>query len=83
MGNESSSSGGAHPGLPGEGGRRPEGFLRPDDLGGDVVELPVLLTGRQAAALEEAARRGGLTVAQLLRRILRSHLGRGSTTETE
>jgi hypothetical protein len=75
MGNESSRSGSAHPGLPGEGGRRGEGFLRPDDLGGEVVELPVLLTGRQAAALEEVAHRGGLTVAQLLRRILRSHLG--------
>jgi hypothetical protein len=82
MGSES-STGGAHPGLPGEGGRRAEGFLRPDDLGGEVVELPVLLTGRQVAALEEVARRGGLTVAQLVRRILRSHLGCESTTETD
>ena len=61
MGSEP-STGGAHPGLPGEGGRRGEGFLRPDDLGGEVVELPVLLTGRQVAALEEVARRCGLTV---------------------
>jgi hypothetical protein len=42
---------------------------------GDVIELQVLLTGRQVAALEEAARGQGLTSAQLLRRLLTRGLG--------
>ena len=45
-----------------------------DDPGAEVVELPLLLTGRQASALEAMARRRGLTAAQLLRRLVQRHL---------
>lgn len=45
-----------------------------EDDGRGIVELPVLLTDRQLAALEEAAHEHGLTTAQLLRRILWRYL---------
>jgi hypothetical protein len=37
----------------------------------DLVEFPLLLTGFQATALEDAARRRDLTPAQLLRQLIR------------
>lgn len=43
---------------------------------GECVEVPVLLSSNQAAALEEVARRRGLTAAQLLRRIVREFTAR-------
>ena len=36
----------------------------------DVIELSFLLTGSQAAALEAAAHRHGLTAAQMVRRLI-------------
>ena len=54
-----------------------------EEADGGVVELPVLLSGRHAAALEEAAHRAGLTAAQLLREILRRHLECEKGTDTE
>jgi carbon storage regulator CsrA len=40
-------------------------------LGEEIVELPLLLPGWQAAALEKAAGDQGLTVGELVRRLLR------------
>ncbi|MBX9624701.1 MAG: hypothetical protein K2X82_12915 [Gemmataceae bacterium] len=40
----------------------------------EVVELPLLLTRRQAAELEAAARRRGMTTGQMLRRAVRDLL---------
>jgi hypothetical protein len=39
-----------------------------------VVEVPLLLPGWQAAALEEAAHARGLTAAAMVRRLLREFL---------
>jgi hypothetical protein len=39
----------------------------------DVVEISLLLPGWQAAALESAAQRQGLTTASLVRRLIRDH----------
>jgi hypothetical protein len=50
----------------------PEGATDLDEAG--VVELGLLLPGGQAAALEAAAHRCGLTTGQLLRRLLRDFL---------
>jgi hypothetical protein len=41
-----------------------------------VVEVPLLLPGWQAAALEQAARREGRTLAEMARRLIRDFLGR-------
>jgi hypothetical protein len=41
---------------------------------GGVVELALLLPARQAAALERAAHQQGLTVGQVLRRLVRDFL---------
>ncbi len=41
---------------------------------GEVTELALLLPARQLAALDEAARRWGLTVGQLLRGLVREFL---------
>jgi hypothetical protein len=38
---------------------------------GEVVEIPLLLPGWQADALESAARQQGLTAAQMVRRLIR------------
>jgi hypothetical protein len=46
--------------------------------GHDVVEIPLLLTARQAAALCRASRRRGMTAGQLARRVLADFLGRGA-----
>jgi hypothetical protein len=48
--------------------RRPHLAWEVDDL----VELPLLLTGHQAAVLEAAANQRGLTPAQLVRRFIRT-----------
>jgi hypothetical protein len=47
-------------------------------LGRGVVELPLLMPGEAAAALEAAADERGLTVAQLARLLIRDFLGRAS-----
>jgi hypothetical protein len=47
--------------LPGRSGR-------PED---EVVEIPVLMPGWQAAALEQAARDHGMTTGQMVRRLIR------------
>jgi len=57
--------------LEAAGGRR--GTLFPD---GEVVELALLLPTGQATALETAARRRGLTTAQLARQLVRDFLDR-------
>jgi len=41
---------------------------------GGVVELALLLPARQAAALERAAHQQGLTIGQVLRRLVRDFL---------
>jgi hypothetical protein len=43
-----------------------------------VAELTLLLPARQAAELERLARSRGLTLGQLLRRLVRDHLARGA-----
>jgi hypothetical protein len=40
----------------------------------EVTELPLLIGAREAAALEEEARRRGLTLARLLRALVRGFL---------
>jgi hypothetical protein len=40
----------------------------------EMVELPLLLPQRQLAELEQAARRHGLTVGQMLRRLIAAYL---------
>ena len=47
-------------------------------FGQGVVELPLLVPGGEAAALEAAADERGLTVAQLARLLIRDFLGRAS-----
>src|SRR4051794_15255138 len=42
----------------------------------EIVELALLLSAGQAAALEAAARRRGLTAGQLARRLIRDFLDR-------
>jgi hypothetical protein len=44
------------------------------DRDAEVVELRLLLPTRQAAALEAAAHQRGLTVGQMIRRLLRDSL---------
>jgi hypothetical protein len=58
----------------------PDRLARSPALEGDfaVVEFPLLLTVHQARALEAAAHRGGLTVGQMARHILRDFLERES-----
>jgi hypothetical protein len=47
------------------------------DLSGAVVELAMFLTFDEAAVLESAAQAKGMTVARLLRSIIRESLARG------
>jgi hypothetical protein len=42
----------------------------------DVVEIPLLLPGWQANALEQAAHESGLTTAEMVRRLLGQYLSR-------
>ncbi len=42
--------------------------------GAEVMELPLLLSAGDATALERAARLRGLTVGQMLRRLIREFL---------
>ena len=54
----------------------PPGMVRLDD---EMVELPLLLTSPQAEVLEAAAHCRGVTVAQMLRHLIRDFLiGRNS-----
>jgi hypothetical protein len=46
----------------------------------DVVELGLLLPAEAAAALEVEARHRGLTVGEMLRRLVRDFLKRGERT---
>jgi CheY-like chemotaxis protein len=46
----------------------------PPGWGDEGVELPVLLTGWECAALERAAAEQGVTIGQLLRRLIAAHL---------
>jgi hypothetical protein len=46
-----------------------------DRVEDEVIELPLLLSSRQAAALEEIAQLTGLTVGQLVRLLVRDYLG--------
>jgi hypothetical protein len=55
----------------------PPGPGAPTLDGHDVVEIPLLLTARQADALCRASRRRGMTAGQLARRVLTDFLGRG------
>jgi hypothetical protein len=45
--------------------------------GHDVVEVPLLLTAGQAAALSRASHRQGMTAGQLARRAITEFLARG------
>jgi hypothetical protein len=47
---------------------------------GDVVELGLLFPAEAAAALESEARRRGLTLGEMLRRLVRDFLTRGGRT---
>jgi hypothetical protein len=47
----------------------------------EVVELAVLLPGWQAQALESAAHDQGMTVAQMLRSLLRDFIVRSGSAE--
>lgn len=40
----------------------------------DVVEVPLLLSGRQMLALEEAAHHRGLTAGEMVRRLLQEFI---------
>ena len=58
--------------MPSRDGRTP---ARTHDFGDeDVVEVELLLPARQLARFEAEARRQGLTVSQLVRRVLGSYL---------
>ncbi len=52
-------------------GRTGDATEDPPRFDQDVVEFAVLVPGWQAAALEAAAHRHGITAAQMLRRLLR------------
>ena len=45
---------------------------------GDVIEVPLLLSGWQMSALEGAAHRHGVTTAEMVRQLLRDFLAGAS-----
>ena len=47
-------------------------------VGADVVEIPLLLPGWQATALEVAAHRRGLTAGQVVRHLIKDFLHRSA-----
>lgn len=52
-------------------------FNDPDAPGGgrgEVVEIPLLLSARQASALESAAYRRGMTAGEMVRWLLREYI---------
>jgi len=59
----------------------PEEDFLPFD--GEVTELSVLLPGGQAQVLEQAAHERGLTVAQMLRRLIQDFLKGGPRSAPE
>lgn len=44
--------------------------------GGDVIEIPLLLSGKQMSALEQAAFVRGLTAGEMVRHLLREFIER-------
>jgi hypothetical protein len=48
--------------------------------GGEVVEVPLLLSAGQMSALEEAAHRRGLTAGEMVRRLLQDFIGAPAKT---
>jgi hypothetical protein len=63
------------PGLGPTGSEKPSSAPRAVARGADdIVELPLLLPGWEAAALEEAARVRGQTTAQVIRQLIRGYL---------
>ncbi len=48
----------------------PDETLRPPEAGDAITELPLLLPAWQVEALEQLARADGITVGQLLRRVV-------------
>jgi hypothetical protein len=48
----------------------------PPPLESEVVEVSLLLSGRDAAALEATAHSQGLTAGQMLRRLIQEHFTR-------
>ncbi len=52
-------------------------------LGEDVVEIPLLLPGWQATALETAAHHCGLTAAEMVRHLLRDFIARLPAPQAE
>jgi hypothetical protein len=53
--------------------------FRPSELENEMSELTLLLPSKQMDALEEVARAEGLTVAQLLRRVVNKMLVQASS----
>ncbi len=47
----------------------------PSHAGGEIVEVGLLLSARQAAALEASAHRAGLTTGAMVRRLIGDFLG--------
>jgi predicted DNA-binding ribbon-helix-helix protein len=56
-------------------------MLRPRELDNEVSELSLLLPNRQIDALEQLARAEGITVAQLLRRVVNRMLTQSSSQQ--
>jgi hypothetical protein len=54
-------------------------MLRSSDLDNEMSELTLLLPSKQMGALEQVARAEGLTVAQLLRRVVNKMLVQASS----
>jgi hypothetical protein len=52
-------------------------------LEGEVIEIPLLLPGWQASALETAAHRRGLTAAEMVRHVLRDFIVAQSRVERD
>jgi hypothetical protein len=44
----------------------------------DIIEMPLLLSGVQMSALEQAAHRRGMTAAQMVRHLLREFIANQS-----
>jgi len=57
--------------------------LPPPEIAPDVAEISLLLPGWQLEALENAAEARGLTLAQLVRRLLRDFINRQEDDELE
>jgi hypothetical protein len=58
-------------------------MLRPADLANEVAELPLLLPAWQLGALGQAAQAEGMTIAQLLRRMVNRTLAQRPLAEPD